>query len=419
MTAPATPAPPTAQPLTEADRRRAEALPTTVLLLALTGIAPLSVDMVLPSMPTMADEFRASESTLQLAVTLFIISFATSQLFYGPASDRYGRRPLLLAGLALFIVGGLIALSASSAPVLIAGRVLQGLGGGAGPALARAIVLDIYGRERAARVMAYMAIALPLAPAIAPVIGGFLHDAFGWHSVFVTLAGLGVLLAAGCGVLLPETNRQHEGGRGPSRLLANYREALSSRTFIAYVVVMGLMFSAQLVFISSSSFVLIDELGLGPQVFGFSFGFVALGIMAGATVSSRLVGRRPIPRIVLAGALTSTGGGRVMASLAWAGQANAATVLLPMFVSAMGLGITSPSAQAGALVPFPHMAGLASAVLGFSQMVIASTYNITYGALFEPSSRALGTGVFLAAAASLVAVLLLRPGVERLRSTPG
>src|SRR5688572_324002 len=115
--------------LMEADRRRAERLPAMVLLIALTAMAPLSVDMFLPSMPTMADEFGARESTLQLAVTLFIVCFAGSQLFYGPASDRYGRRPLLLAGLVIFIAGSVLALSANSVWMLLAGRILQGLGG--------------------------------------------------------------------------------------------------------------------------------------------------------------------------------------------------------------------------------------------------------------------------------------------------
>src|SRR6185503_18269656 len=118
----------------------------------------LSVDMFLPSLPTITDEFHTSKATMQLGVTLFLVAFAGSQLIYGPASDRYGRRPLLFAGLALFVVGGLVALSAQSVGMLIAGRVLQGLGGGAGPALAQAIVLDVYGRDRSARIIAYMSI---------------------------------------------------------------------------------------------------------------------------------------------------------------------------------------------------------------------------------------------------------------------
>lgn len=402
---------PAAPRVSEADRRRAEALPALVLLIALTAMAPLSVDMFLPSMPTMSEEFAAKESTLQLAVTLFIICFAGSQLFYGPFSDRYGRRPTLIVGLTIFVAGSLVALSAQSVGMLLAGRVLQGLGGGAGPAIGQAIVLDVYGRERAGRVIAYMAIALPLAPAIAPIIGGFLHDAWGWHSVFVTLSLLGVVLLVAYLVLLPETNRREKTpGRGVSGLVADYRALISNRTFSTYALIMGLMFGGQLVFISSSSFVLIDELGLGAKAYGLSFAFVAGGIMGGATLSARLVRRGWTHGAVLLGVSTAASAATVLALLAWFGVHHVAAVLLPMFVVALGLGMTRAPAMATALIPFTGMAGMASATLGFSQMLIASTYNIAYSALVEAGTTALATGVFLSIGASLVAVLLLRPG---------
>lgn len=396
--------------LTDRERRRAESLLGATLLVALSAVAPLSVDMFLPSMPTMAVEFGTSSATMQLGVTLFIISFAGSQLVYGPASDRLGRRPVLLAGLTLFVIGGLVALMAPSVEVLILGRVLQGLGGGAGPSLAQAIVLDVYGRERAARVLSLMAIALPLAPAIAPVIGGVLHDTLGWHSVFVVLVLTGVTLGVSYRASFPETNvRRGTGARGTAALVANYRTVLSNRTFVAFAIVMGLMFGGQLVFISSSSFVLIDEFGLGAGVFGLSFAFVALGIMGGATLASRLITRMRLDRVVLIGAVVACGASAVMASLSLAGVANVATILLPMAVTAMGFGIARPPATAGALIPFPHVAGTASAVLGFSQMSIASSFNIAYGALIPVSSRSLAVGVFLSVTVGLAVLLTLRP----------
>src|SRR5690606_23439037 len=169
---------------------------------------------------------------MQLGVTLFLVAFAGSQLFYGRASDRWGRRPIMFIGLAIFVAGGLLCLTASGAEQLIGGRVLQGLGGGVGPALANAIVLDLYGRARAAKMIGYMSIALPLAPAIAPIIGGFLEEAFGWESVFVTLTGIGLLLAAAYAVMIPETRPPREGpGDG---LIADYRTLFSSPTFVGY-----------------------------------------------------------------------------------------------------------------------------------------------------------------------------------------
>ena len=173
---------------------------------------------------------------------------------------------------------------------------------------------------------------------------------------------------------------------------------------------MGLMFGGQLVFISSSSFVLQEEFGLSAQWFGLSFGLVALGIMAGATLSSRLVARLPSHRIVLFGTALSAAASALMLAWVLASEAGGVwSVLVPMFVTAVGLGLTRPAAVAGALVPFPQIAGLASALLGFSQMLIASTYNIVYGALVPVGADALATGVACSVGAAFLAVLLLRP----------
>ncbi|MEZ4503866.1 MAG: multidrug effflux MFS transporter [Dehalococcoidia bacterium] len=394
-------------------------LAIAVLLIALSATAPMSIDMFLPSLPSMTEDFGARDATMQLAVTLFLVAFAGSQIVWGQASDRLGRRPMMFAGLGMFIVGGVVALLSSSAEVLIAARVLQGFGGGAGPTLARAMVLDIYGREGAARFIAHMSIVLPLAPAISPIVGGFLHDAFDWHAVFVVLIAVGVLLFAAYAVLLPETRPERlETNR---RVRDDYRLLLSSSTFVGYSFVMGLMFAGQLVFISMSSFVLIDQLGLAPQVFGLAFAVVALGLMAGATLSSRLVAKMEPRRIVLLGALVSAASSGTMTALSWAGAEHPATVVAPMFFTAFGLGVTRPSAMAGALVGFPQIAGLASALMGFSQMALSTGYNIVYSQLFAPGVTSLSSGVFVAVLSALVVLLVLRPGrVEALpASEPG
>ena len=396
--------------LSPQDRARAESGRAIVLLIGLTAIAPLAIDMFLPSMPTMAEQFDVSAATMQLAVTLFLLAFAASQLVYGPTSDRFGRRPVLIAGLLMFIVGGALALFAQSAEMLIFGRIVQGIGGGAGPAVGRAIVLDVFGRQRAAQVMAYMTIATPLAPAIAPIIGGILQDAFNWRSVFVTLIAIGLLLLVAYRTLLPETNlRRDTGALGAVQMTRNYRALFANRAFVAYALAIGLMFSGQLVFIAGSSFVLIDELGLSAGMFGLGFGFVAIGIMGGAWLSSRLVGRWLDARVVLLGAIVAAGASSVMAALAWGGVANVWAILLPMFVTSAGFGIARPPAMAGALIPFEHMAGLASAVLGFAQMIFATLYNISFSALVQLDQVALATGVAAAALASLLLLLLLRP----------
>ncbi len=377
-------------------------------LIALSATAPLSVDMFLPSMPDIADEFATSESVLTLGVTLFLVAFAGSQLFYGPASDRWGRRPILLIGLAIYGLGGLVCLTATSAEMLILGRVLQGLGGGAGPALANAMVLDLYGGEGAAKMIGYMSIALPLAPAIAPVIGGGLALVGSWRLVFVVLTGLAVAFVGWYLVTLGETRPPRAAVRPDLR--ANYKTLFGSPTFTGFAMVMGLMFSGQLLFISTSSFVLIDRLGMAPAAFGLAFGLTALGIMLGAAISSRLVGRVPGPKVVVIGAAVTAGSAAIMFTLALAGIEHPAMVVAPVFGSAAGMGLSRPQAMAGALVPFPHMAGLASSMLVFTQMTISSGYNVAYSSFVEPGVLALATGMLIPTSLALLAMLVLRPG---------
>ncbi len=382
----------------------------TAVLIALSALAPMSIDMFLPSMPQMARDFDTSTGTVSLAVTLFIFSFAASQLVYGPASDRFGRRPVLLAGLALFIAGGAFCLFANSVEVLVAGRILQGLGGGAGPAIANAVIVDVYKRERAHGILAIMTVSIALAPMLSPIAGGFLHEVWGWRSVFVVLVGIGVLLAGAFATLIPETNAHRDANALNARGMAsNYAGLFRSRVYVTFALVMALLFSGQLIFISTSSFVLVDDLGVSETTFGFSFGFVAFGIMAGATISRRLAGKWPSRRIVMTAAVVGFGAAMVMAGLALGGAANLAAIVVPMFVLAGGNGLARPAATAAALTEFPRTAGLASAVLGFSQMAVASAYSVGFNLLAEPSPKTMTVAIAISATAALLMLLAARP----------
>ncbi len=385
------------------------------MLIALTAIAPISIDMFLPSMPQMADDFNTSTGAISLAVTLFLFSFAGSQLVYGPASDRFGRRPVLFAGLLLYILGGVVALFSVSVETLVAGRVVQGLGGGAGPAIASAIIIDVYKRDRALKALAAMTVVTALAPMLAPIVGGFLHDWFGWRSVFVTLVGVGCLLAAGYAVILPETNAL----RDPHALRVgsmarNYKTLWSTPVFAAHALLMALLFSGQLVFISSSSFVLVDDLGLSERLYGFSFGLVAFGIMVGATISRRLAGIWSARRIVLTATVVGGVMSTTMALIALAGAEGVLLIVLPMMIVAGVNGMSGPAARSSALVPFPQMAGLASAVMGFSQIGMASAYSIGYNGLLSPGPVTMTCSIAVASVSALVVALLVGGrGVER------
>ncbi len=400
--------------VTRPSHRRPESRTALGMLIALTAIAPVSTDMFLPSMPQMAEDFNTTTGAVSLAVTLFLLAFAGSQLVYGPASDRWGRRPVLLAGLGVYIAGGLVALFAVSVETLVAGRVLQGLGGGAGPSIATAIVIDVYRREGALKAMAAMTVVTALAPMLAPIAGGFLHDAFGWRAVFVTLTAVGCLLAAGYLLLLPETNSQKDAKALNARaMLANYTTLWTTPIFAGHALLMALMFSGQLVFISSSSFVLVDDLGLSARLYGLTFGFVALGIMVGANVSRRLAGHWTPRRIVVTAAAVGSLSSSTMAALALLGFEGVGFIVAPMMVIAGVMGMSGPAARSSALTPFPQMAGLASALMGFTQIGVAASYSIGYNTLLEPGPVTMTCAIAVASFGAFVAAGLFAGGRQR------
>lgn len=373
------------------------------LLTAVVGLGALSIDMFLPSLPAIAATFAASPATVQLTVTLFLMAFAASQLVYGPLSDRFGRRWVLIGGLALYAAAGLVCATAAGVSVLIGARMLQALGGGVGPVVGRAVVRDLYEPERAARVFSYMAMAQALNPMLAPIVGGYVHEAYGWRSVFFVLAGLGTLFVLLMAVGVRETNvRRDHTALHPGRLAGNVATLLGDRGYLAYVLVNALMFGGQFAFISGSSFVLIGVLGVSPTVFGFCFGAVAFGIMTGTFLSGRFGGRFGLDRVILCGTTMGAGAGLVLAALAWAGILSVAAVIVPMYVFAIGLGLTLPNGMAGAIGPFPHMAGLAAAVAGFLQMTGSALYSVAVGRFYDGTARPMTTAIALAGVAALL-----------------
>jgi DHA1 family bicyclomycin/chloramphenicol resistance-like MFS transporter len=379
------------------------------LLTAVVGLGALSIDMFLPSLPTIAAVFAADPATAQLTVTLFLMAFAAAQLVYGPLSDRFGRRGVLIGGLTLYSAAGLACALAPTIAVLIGARVLQALGGGTGPVVARAVVRDLYDRERAARVFSYMAMAQSLNPMLAPIVGGYLHEAFGWRAIFFLLAGLGGLFVTLMVAGVPETNvRRDPAALEPARMGRNVAVLLTDRGYLAYALVNALMFGGQFAFISGSSFVLIGVLGVTPSTFGLCFGTVAVGITTGTFLSGRFGARLGLDRTILAGTALGAAAGLTLAGLVWSGVLTLASVIVPMFVFAVGLGLTLPNGMAGAIGPFPHMAGLAAAVAGFVQLTGAGLYSVAVGRFDDGTARPMATAIALAGVAALAGFRGLR-----------
>lgn len=389
--------------------RNVTAFKVSVLLTALVAFGPISTDMYLASLPDMGRYFSASVEMVQMTLSVFLLGFAVAMLAYGPLSDRFGRRPVIIGGIVVYMIGSLACLLASSIEMLIASRFLQALGACCGPVVARAVVRDVYPRDQAAKVMSYMASAMALAPFIAPMIGGWVHTMFGWRANFVLLCLFGLTLLIGTWRWLKETNHHRDPhALSPLGMVSNYRTLLADRRVLGYVLVVATTFAGMFSFISASSFVLIDVLALPPILFGFGFAAVVAGYMAGGFVAGKWTSRLGLDRMIGLGSLGAAMAGCVAAGLAWAGVQSLPALLLPLTMFFFCGAMVIPNGSAGAIAPHPRMAGAASAFLGFIQMICGSLAGWVHSATFDHSTRSLASLVCILGLAALAGTRLLR-----------
>ncbi len=341
----------------------------TVLLTLLVALGPLSTDLYLPSLPSLTSSFQTSVSQVQATMSVFIAGFAIATVIYGPLSDRFGRTRVLLGGMTVFLAGSIGCMAAHSIESLIAWRFVQAIGGCAGPVLVRAVVRDVYGRNEAARFLAYIASAMALAPAVAPMIGGWLHIYFGWRSHFVALALLGGAFIFAILLLLRETNaRPDPAATHLIRIVRNVGAMMRHPHFLAFSLTLTFSYGALFSFISVGAFVVIDVLGVAPEQFGYLFFFVALGYASGGLLSGRLVPRFGIVRLIQTGVLTGLTMGVIGLTLALADVQIVAAVAGPVIGVFFACGFVLPNSTAGALMPFSEFAGTASSAISFLQM---------------------------------------------------
>lgn len=393
-----------------ATRLRPGSLALAALLTALVAYGPISTDMYLPSLPALARAFETDMAGVQLTLSVFLIGLAGGQLVYGPLSDRFGRRPVLLVGLVLYLAASLACVMVTGIEALVAARFVQAIGACAGQVVGRAIVRDVYGRDGAARIFAYMGMAMGLVPTLAPILGGYLEAAFGWQANFLFLAGFGALVLLAVATGLGESNRsRNPEATRPGPVLRAYAGLLADRRYLGYVLAATCMYSGLFAFISGSSFVLIEFIGLPPQVYGYCFGAVAFGFMCGALAAGRLTTRLGLDLLIRAGALLGCVAGLTGLGLAVAGIANAVAITAPMVVFAMGMGLVLPNAQAGAIGPYPHMAGTAAAMLGFAQMGLAAGFGILVGHAHDGTQLPMLTAIAAAGVAALAVAFRLLP----------
>ena len=390
---------------------RPDSLLVAVLLTLSVGMGPMATDFYLPALPRIGAALESDVATVQLTLSVFLGGFAVAQLAYGPLSDRFGRRPALLAGFGLFTVASVACTFATSIEMLIGARFLQALGACAGPVLGRTVVRDVYGREGAARMLAYIGAAMALAPLIGPVIGGYLTVWFGWRASFVVLTLYGATAFTGVLLALAETNPHLGETTSPAQMLRNYVGFLRHRSYVGYVLCHTATYCGLFAFISGSSFVFIEVLGLPPNLYGMCFAAAVAGYIAGAIISGRIVRRLGLERLVPLGAAVCAAGGLAMAGIVLAGIETVWSVLGPMMVYMFGVGFVLPNAMAGALGPFPTRAGAASALLGFTQMGVAALVGVGVGAAFDGTARPMAITIALMGVAAVLVHRVLVRGV--------
>lgn len=397
---------------------RPNSLGFTLLLAALAALPPLSIDMGLPALAVIGASLKASPAATGLTLSLFMAGFAIAQLAFGPLSDRYGRRPILLAGCGLFTLASIVCAVAPSINALVTWRFIEGAGAGAGTVIALAIVRDLFDGAAARAKFSYINLVTTVAPMVAPMIGGWILAIANWQALYGVLAAGGLILAIIVMIGLGESlTRPDLGAIAPRRLVANYTRVLRNRICLGYALVNGLSFGCMFAYVAGSPLVMINILGVSTTAYGWLFASTALGIMAGSFLNGHLSTRGvPPSRLLTTGLILAVASAIALLLVSIDGKISVA-VLMPLLVlNTFCLGLIVPNATHGALQPMPEIAGVAAAVVGFTQMMLGGTLASALVAFLYDGHTAIAmTGVMtLFAIASLATYFgVVRPDERR------
>ncbi len=345
------------------------------VLALVASLGPITIHIIVPVLPDIARDFGAGGAGTQLTLSLGLIALAAGTLIHGPASDRFGRKPVLLGGLALFFAGSLICIWSPTIEILIAGRVIQSFGGAAGLVISRAIVRDLYPREEAARIMGYLLSVVVLAPMLAPLIGGYLTEYFGWHTVFGFAAALAVVALAVAVPLLPETGARSRVGGG---LIGEMRHAfpilLRSRQFLAYVFYAGFGMGLFLCYVGGMPYLMVTLFERPPSEIGLYLAMLSGSFMAGTFLSTRLTRFVGIDGMIRRASIAVFLFSLLVPATLYAGHVSPLTFFVPALGVGLFHGLAMPNAQAGAVSVNPTIAGSASGLMMFIQISIGSGF---------------------------------------------
>ena len=374
------------------------------LLALLSSFTPLSIDMYLPALPVIASDLGGTAGDIQLTLSAFLLAFGFGQIFYGPAGDRFGRRPVILTGLGTYIAASIGCAFAAEAGHLVALRLLQGLAACGGVVLARTMVRDLAEKDQAARAMSLMHACSSIAPMLAPLIGAQVLWFWGWRAIFWVLAGIGVLAWTLAYIRLPETLRPEY--RQPLHLgsvLKRYGELVRHRAFMGYALTGGFQFAALFSFLSGSPFVFIERYGIEPRLYGLIFAVQVAFLTVGSLTNARFVPSVGAGRMLRAAVIVPAIVGPLMLAMGLVEAHTGAIGLwpfLPLFVLQIASNsFVGANAMAMALQRYPHMAGTASSLMGVMQFGLGALFGTIVGQAFSgtivPMTTAMGVAGLL------------------------
>ena len=334
----------------------------------LVAIGPISMAVYTPAMTELVEVFGTNEAMIKLSLTSYFAGFALAQLFCGPLSDGYGRKPVTFAFMAIYLAASIAATLAPNVEALIVARCVQGVGAAVGVAIARAIVRDMYTSDQSARVMNFIGLVMGLGPAMSPTVGGILTGLFGWQAVFIFMVAAGAILTLVVRTLLVETSVPDPSRVRPRALIASYRDLLANRYFMSSSFVLGAGIGAFYAQATILPFILMDQVGLSAVEFGVGMIMQSGSFFAGGLVTRRLLRRYGAKRIVPVGLACVLLGGALIAILLRVQEPTYLNVMVPIGLHAFGMAFVLPAISTATVAAFPHTAGAASAFAGFLQM---------------------------------------------------
>ena len=377
----------------------------TVLIMA-TALGPFAMQIFLPALPAIQNHYEVSAATAQLAFSLSAFSIAIATLFYGPLSDRFGRRPALLGGIIIYLLGSLICAIAPSMSILIVGRIVQAAGGCAGIVVSRAIIRDLYRPEEAAAALAYITMAMVIAPMLAPAIGGFAIETIDWRSVFWIGAIIGAAVLTVTFRKLDETAPSTTANRGTLAMFRDIGMLVRSPVFIGYSLHGAFSMAVFFSFLAAAPYLMITVLERPTSEYGLLFIFISATFMAGNYTTARVTRHFGLNRMIIFGTIGALIASCCMLALVLVGFFNPLVIFMPMAFAGFFQGLTMANSQAAVVSVNPELAGSASGIAGFTQMGTAAVTAQIIGSIQNGTPYPLAFGMAVCAVLSLIAAIM-------------